>query len=273
GRIDSLSLAELLVELEAASGARLGPELLRDVDAIDTVEAIVSTLRGEGRAAAERPTPPPQSADQIPLLYGPVQARRTRGLWSRYYALLFRRKGIACGPGLEVLGPLVLQIDGPASNIRIGKNVTLMPGAHLKNRGNGRLVLGDGVKLDSGARVVVANDARLELGQDVVLGMGTVVNAGADVIFGRGSFSAAHCVVNASDHEMRAGEPMRRQGYDHAPILIGEDVWLGAGALVSKGSRIGNGAVISAASVVSGDVPAGAVVQGAPARVIKFRHA
>ncbi|HEY2603949.1 MAG TPA: AMP-binding protein, partial [Thermoleophilaceae bacterium] len=47
GRIDSLSLAELLVELEAASGARLGPELLRDVDAIDTVEAIVSTLRGE----------------------------------------------------------------------------------------------------------------------------------------------------------------------------------------------------------------------------------
>jgi acetyltransferase-like isoleucine patch superfamily enzyme len=71
---------------------------------------------------------------------------------------------------------------------------------------------------------------------------------------------------------MVPGSPMREQGYDHAPILIGEDVWLGAGALVSKGSRIGNGAVVSAASVVSGDVPANAVVQGVPARVVKFRH-
>ncbi|HXD56317.1 MAG TPA: AMP-binding protein [Thermoleophilaceae bacterium] len=266
GRIDSLTLAELFTELESIAGVRLEPG---DVDAIDTVEAIVATLRGGGGAAA---TGAPESAADIPLAYGPVEPRRVRGLWSLYYRLLFRRKGIACGPGLEVLGPVVLQIETPGENLMLGTNVTLMPGAHIKVRDRGRLKLGDGAKLDSGARVVAANDALLELGQDVVLGLGTVVNAGADVLFGRGTFSAAHCVINASDHRMVPGSPMREQGYDHAPILIGEDVWLGAGALVSKGSRIGNGAVVSAASVVSGDVPANAVVQGVPARVVKFRH-
>jgi len=49
-------------------------------------------------------------------------------------------------------------------------------------------------------------------------------------------------------------------------------VWLGAGVLVSKGARIGHGAVVSAGAAAAGDVPAGAIVHGRPARVIKFRE-
>ena len=78
-----------------------------------------------------------------------------------------------------MLGPILLQIDGSPANVRLGANVTLMPGAHLKNRERGAIILHDGVKLDTMARLVAANDARIELGERVAIGMGTVINAGA----------------------------------------------------------------------------------------------
>lgn len=56
-----------------------------------------------------------------------------------------------------------------------------------------------------------------------------------------------------------------------APIVVGEDVWLGSGALVLPGVTIGRGAVIAAGSVVQADVPPGVVVAGVPARVVRER--
>ena len=92
-----------------------------------------------------------------------------------------------------------------------------MPGAHLKNRERGRIVLHDGVKLDTMARLVAANDARIELGERAAIGMGTVINAGRDVLLGRGCLTAAHCVIDVSDHGIAAGAPIQSQPFDHAP--------------------------------------------------------
>src|SRR6185503_16680288 len=61
-------------------------------------------------------------------------------------------------------------------------------------------------------------------------------------------------------------QPLQTKG----GITIEDDVWLGHGAIVLSGVRIGKGAVVGAGSVVTRDVPAGAVVAGAPARVIKI---
>ena len=55
------------------------------------------------------------------------------------------------------------------------------------------------------------------------------------------------------------------------PIIIGNDVWIGHGALLLEGIRIGDGAVVAMGAVVTKDVPPYAVVGGVPARVIKYR--
>lgn len=56
-----------------------------------------------------------------------------------------------------------------------------------------------------------------------------------------------------------------------SPSLIGNDVWIGANAVIKQGITIGNGAVIGAGAVVTKDVPAYAVVGGVPARLIRYR--
>ena len=65
--------------------------------------------------------------------------------------------------------------------------------------------------------------------------------------------------------------PMHEQGMSEADIIVGDDVWIGAGAQVMSGVTIGNGAVIGAGAVVCHDVPSYAVIGGVPARIIKYR--
>ena len=65
---------------------------------------------------------------------------------------------------------------------------------------------------------------------------------------------------------------IRNQGRTEIkPVIIGDDVWIGARAIIMPGIVIGRGAVIGAGSVVTKNVDEYAVVAGNPARVIKYR--
>ena len=64
---------------------------------------------------------------------------------------------------------------------------------------------------------------------------------------------------------------IKNQGVSRNGIQVEDDVWLASGVTVTAGVRIGRGAVIGAASVVTSDIPAMAVATGIPARVIRMR--
>jgi acetyltransferase-like isoleucine patch superfamily enzyme len=59
---------------------------------------------------------------------------------------------------------------------------------------------------------------------------------------------------------------------DELETSIGNDVWIGANAVIIKGINIGDGAIVGASSVVTKDVPPFSIVVGNPARVIKYRY-
>ncbi len=68
--------------------------------------------------------------------------------------------------------------------------------------------------------------------------------------------------------------PIRDAPWDTAVtgVAIGDDVWIGSGAILLPGSRVGDGAVIAAGAVVTGEVPARAIVAGVPAAVRRYRR-
>ena len=75
-----------------------------------------------------------------------------------------------------------------------------------------------------------------------------------------------HNVVLATlDHDKR---PDRRGDMHPAPSTIGRNVWIGANSMVLRGVTVGDDAIVAGGSIVTKDVPAGAIVRGAPAQVV-----
>jgi acetyltransferase-like isoleucine patch superfamily enzyme len=73
------------------------------------------------------------------------------------------------------------------------------------------------------------------------------------------------------DYMFADGKDIRRGSSAKGDVIIGNDVWLGDGALVLSGVRIGDGAVVAARAVVTKDVPPYAIVGGIPAKIIRMR--
>ena len=75
------------------------------------------------------------------------------------------------------------------------------------------------------------------------------------------------------DHKITPkGKKIRYSGRDELKTtVINDDVWIGYRAIIMHGCEIGEGAVIAAGAIVTKDVPAGAIVGGNPARVLKYR--
>jgi acetyltransferase-like isoleucine patch superfamily enzyme len=82
---------------------------------------------------------------------------------------------------------------------------------------------------------------------------------------------AAHCYIIDNDHGMEANINMMEQKDRVKKVIIGNDVWLGAGAKILKGSVIEEGAVVGANAVVKQTVQENCIVAGVPAKVIGQR--
>ena len=85
--------------------------------------------------------------------------------------------------------------------------------------------------------------------------------------------SANHATRGITTFPFAVLDPETMLGYqpDRRDIVVGHDVWLGYGAMVMPGTRIGNGVIVGAGSVVRGDVPDYTVVAGNPAHVVRGR--
>jgi acetyltransferase-like isoleucine patch superfamily enzyme len=117
-----------------------------------------------------------------------------------------------------------------------------------------------------------ADTAQLEIGAFTFLGRGVEIEVSSRVLIGQGGLIAPGVFITDHNHSTAIGMPMFKQPCIPAPVLIGNDVWIGANAVILPGVKIGDGAVIAAGAVVNSDVPACAIVGGVPARIIRYRE-
>jgi maltose O-acetyltransferase len=125
-----------------------------------------------------------------------------------------------------------------------------------------------------GERVVVRSPFHCDYGIHIAIGAGTFVNYDCvflDVVpirIGEACQLAPKVQLLTADHPIDP-EP-RRSGWESgSPIVLGDNVWLGGGAIVCPGVTIGDDTVVGAGAVVTRDLPAGVVAAGVPARVLR----
>ncbi|MEI6300048.1 MAG: acyltransferase [Betaproteobacteria bacterium] len=153
------------------------------------------------------------------------------------------------GEGVRFVGTLEFDPDFRSPlTVSIGRAVIFHP--RISIRGRGRLSIGDDCSINSG--VIFGLTCDLTLGNHVMI---------ADNV----SFRTA-------DHEYAdLSIPMMEQGERPLPIVVGDDVWIGANATILRGVTVGRGVIIAAHAVVVKDVQPFDIVGGVPARTIGTR--
>ncbi|WP_419912160.1 sugar O-acetyltransferase [Hoeflea sp.] len=125
---------------------------------------------------------------------------------------------------------------------------------------------GEGVRLE--APFHCAYGINLFLERRVYLNVGCVILDTAPVRIGAGTMFGPNVHIYCAEHSKDAAE--RAAGLEIAkPVTIGDNVWIGGGAIVLPGITIGDNAIIGAGSVVTRDVATGSTVVGNPARAIE----
>lgn len=129
---------------------------------------------------------------------------------------------------------------------------------------NGTFEINDNFTMYSGSYIRVIKNGNLEINGGFI-NEGVEITCASKITIGKDATIARDVVIRDYD-----GHTIELPDYKIAkPITIGDNVWIGNRAMILKGVNIGDGAIVGAGSIVTKDVPAGVIVVGNPARVVK----
>jgi len=180
--------------------------------------------------------------------------------WSEFKGYSFRDKR------LTVMGLLRFALNAhkfeTKEPIVIANNVVI-----AKHAKTGRLVAGRGVRIAKGCVLVVGAQGLLSVGTRTIIGPHTRIMAATQVRIGARCMISWNCSIFDS-----IGHRMWLEGQEEAeveaPVVIGDDVWIGPYTIVMKGVEIGANSIIGAGSVIRRTIPPNSLAYGNPARVV-----
>ena len=178
------------------------------------------------------------------------------------FALLAKLKchllGVEFGEGLSLFGPPIV-FRASNTKITIGRHVMLCSWSRFTALGvNHPVVLRT---LEPGAQI--------NIGDHVGISGGSIC-AAQSVTIGAYTMLGANVTVTDTDFHPLGTENRRysNDGVKSAPVVIGENVFIGTGSIILKGVHIGNNSIIGAHSVVTRDIPCNTIAAGNPCRVL-----
>jgi acetyltransferase-like isoleucine patch superfamily enzyme len=188
------------------------------------------------------------------------------GLRGLFYRFILRMDGIAA-----IENNVRLRFT---NRIKLGHGAYLDQGTYL-HACPGGIEIGPGTIVMHGAILHVYNfrnlpHAGIQIGHGSLIGEYCVIRGQGGVHIGDRVYTSPFTQIIAVNHVFEdPNRPFVEQGITAEGITIEDDVWLGAGAIVTDGVRIGTGAVVAAGAVVTSDVAPHTVVGGVPAKLIK----
>ncbi|TIP07790.1 MAG: acyltransferase [Mesorhizobium sp.] len=180
-------------------------------------------------------------------IFSTVLALRRR-LWSWIATGAARESAIIgdrtrFGPAAEIFN-----IHGDRSRVRIGTDCVL--DGHLQVFAHeGRIEIGDWFYMGAGSTIWSSDPVGIKIGKGVLVSSGVAIHdTNSHPMDPEKRFAQTVAIF-------RTGHPRTDPGIRSAPVIIGDDVWIGTGAMIMKGVTIGDRAVISARAIVRSDVP------------------
>ena len=160
--------------------------------------------------------------------------------------------------------------------------VSLSPKAIIRLDAHSELQIGRGALVGPYTVLDLLSDPRKETPTPSIIRIGerTAINefnsiraSGSMISIGDDCLLSQYVAIIGSNHAMARGQPIRDQPWNmsKAGVSIGDDVWIGAHAVVLPGVQVGTGAVIAAGAVVTTDVPEYAIVAGVPGKISHYR--
>jgi acetyltransferase-like isoleucine patch superfamily enzyme len=224
-------------------------ELVADAD------PAAAEARAQEIGDALRRAPAPLHGGPLALL----RFMRAHHMLNRHYALLLGRYAL-----LKLRFGRRLRTDGICF---------VCPGVKLEIGPHATLSIGRWAWLGHGCKIRV-HEGEVSIGAKSVIGQECTISAYQHVSIGRECIVADRVMLIDFDHGVAEVErPIRAQGIYKRDVRVGHNVWMGYGACILRGVSVGDNSVIGTSSVVTKEVPANAVVAGAPARVIRMREA
>lgn len=161
-------------------------------------------------------------------------------------------------------------------NFSLLKDLCLLIAYYCVNHTLGRKQAKIGKDSKVHATVILRQAYNIEIGEGCLINHNNVLQAGkvnAKIKIGNYVHTGANVMIIAFNHAFDTREiPTIKQDYYDADVTIGDDVWIGGGAIILAGVTIGKGAIIAGGAVVNKDVPEYAIVGGVPAKVLKYRN-
>jgi acetyltransferase-like isoleucine patch superfamily enzyme len=157
---------------------------------------------------------------------------------------------------------------------QIGKNVVLGERVSISLCRDSSLKIGAEVKIDGDTNLIVGSKGILEIGDNTYIGRRNIISAMEKVSIGKDCMLAHNVSILDSSHEFRNSQiSMINQGEKTEAVEISNDIWIGLGTAILKGTKLGPRTIVAANSVVGNKSPAnskgGVILGGNPAEIIK----
>ena len=152
------------------------------------------------------------------------------------------------------------------------ENIAVIERAEITFDRGGELHIGSGFKMRDGAKLRVRRGAKCSMGRNVSINSGNVINCQSSITLGDDVILSPNVQIYDHDHDYACQGGVAAGKFITGPVEIGSNVWIGANCVILRGTKIGNGCVIGANTVVKGEIPANSVVYQERNNIIKIRE-